>query len=333
MPMIDGLQPAAATALMRGILRTATPRASDPLQGEAEDYARRVLEHLDYVGVLAFEFFVASGRRPANEIAPRVHNSGHWTIEGAECSQFENHPRAITGLPLGSTALRGHCVMCEFHRRGAARCGARRDSRRPRPPLWQDAQATAQGRSRHGHGRGRDCTAPAAAAPADTGRPGRTRRRLTFVLQLPEQPGATQLPVTANRALGNAQRASGLGFVESTEIAAFNDGPSTRRPLGKPDQRFVQRQQTIILRAIRWQLAQRVERQVRSFAAALERAARLRMVHECVTHRQRGCAQEMRVIGPVAGGAQFEVGLVHQLGRLQRVAGAEAPTLAVGHAA
>jgi len=97
-----------------GILRTSTPRANDPLQGEAEDYARRIAEHLDYVGVMAFEFFVAGGRLLANEIAPRVHNSGHWTIEGAVCSQFENHLRAIAGLPLGSTALRAPCVMVNF---------------------------------------------------------------------------------------------------------------------------------------------------------------------------------------------------------------------------
>ncbi len=97
-----------------GILRTATPRADDPMQALAEDYAQRVIEHLDYVGVLAFEFFVADGGLYANEIAPRVHNSGHWTIEGAECSQFENHLRAVTGLPLGSTALRGPSVMVNF---------------------------------------------------------------------------------------------------------------------------------------------------------------------------------------------------------------------------
>lgn len=94
-----------------GILRTSVPQRGDPLQAQAEDYTRRVAEHLQYVGVLAFEFFVADGRLYANEIAPRVHNSGHWTIEGAETSQFENHLRAIAGLPLGSTALRGHCVM------------------------------------------------------------------------------------------------------------------------------------------------------------------------------------------------------------------------------
>jgi len=97
-----------------GILRTARPQANDPLQALGEDHARRVLQHLDYVGVLAFEFFVADGGLLANEIAPRVHNSGHWSIEGAECSQFENHLRAIAGLPLGSTGLRGASAMVNF---------------------------------------------------------------------------------------------------------------------------------------------------------------------------------------------------------------------------
>jgi 5-(carboxyamino)imidazole ribonucleotide synthase len=94
-----------------GILRSARPLPQDRLQDLGEEYARRVLERLDYVGVLAFEFFVADGALLANEIAPRVHNSGHWSIEGAEVSQFENHLRAICGLPLGSTGLRGASAM------------------------------------------------------------------------------------------------------------------------------------------------------------------------------------------------------------------------------
>ncbi len=97
-----------------GILRTAIPSVNDPLQTLGEGYARRVAEHLEYVGVLAFEFFVTEAGLIANEIAPRVHNSGHWSIEGAEVSQFENHLRAIAGLPLGSTALRGHSAMVNF---------------------------------------------------------------------------------------------------------------------------------------------------------------------------------------------------------------------------
>jgi hypothetical protein len=73
-----------------------------------------VLKQLDYVGVMAFEFFEVDGGLKANEIAPRVHNSGHWTIEGAECSQFENHLRAVAGLPLGSTAKVGESAMLNF---------------------------------------------------------------------------------------------------------------------------------------------------------------------------------------------------------------------------
>src|SRR5690606_8344737 len=72
---------------------------------------RRVMNHFDYVGVLALGFFVHRGRLLANEMAPRVHNSGHCTIEGAVTSQLENHLRAILGLPLGDTAARGHCAM------------------------------------------------------------------------------------------------------------------------------------------------------------------------------------------------------------------------------
>ena len=64
--------------------------------------------------MLTIEFFVAGGRLIANEMAPRVHNSGHWTIEGAQTSQFENHVRAILGLPLGSTRRCGHCAMLNF---------------------------------------------------------------------------------------------------------------------------------------------------------------------------------------------------------------------------
>lgn len=77
-------------------------------------YARRVAESLDYVGVFALELFLADGVLLANEIAPRVHNSGHWTIEGAETSQFENHLRAVLGVPLGSTRTLGHSCMLNW---------------------------------------------------------------------------------------------------------------------------------------------------------------------------------------------------------------------------
>jgi 5-(carboxyamino)imidazole ribonucleotide synthase len=97
-----------------GILRLSlapAPNLTYALQSQAEDYATRVLETLDYVGVLAIELFQCKGRLLANEMACRVHNSGHWTIEGAETSQFENHLRAICGLPLGATTAFGCSAM------------------------------------------------------------------------------------------------------------------------------------------------------------------------------------------------------------------------------
>ena len=95
-----------------GILRiTRAPWGTSALQRRAAAHLRRLLEHFDYAGMLNIEFFVRRGRLIANETAPRVHNSGHWTIEGAETSQFENHLRAILGLPLGRTGARGHCAM------------------------------------------------------------------------------------------------------------------------------------------------------------------------------------------------------------------------------
>jgi 5-(carboxyamino)imidazole ribonucleotide synthase len=97
-----------------GILRVSECRADDPMQQQAETYISRLLEALDYVGVLALELFEINGRLVANEFAPRVHNSGHWTIEGAETSQFENHLRAILDLPLGSTAPVGNAAMVNF---------------------------------------------------------------------------------------------------------------------------------------------------------------------------------------------------------------------------
>jgi 5-(carboxyamino)imidazole ribonucleotide synthase len=87
-----------------GILRkSVAPSAYSELQGQAEHYMKDLLEKLDYIGVLAVEFFVQGDRLLANEMAPRVHNSGHWTIEGAETSQFENCLRAMLGMELGST--------------------------------------------------------------------------------------------------------------------------------------------------------------------------------------------------------------------------------------
>lgn len=97
-----------------GILRIAKCLDGDVAQTQAQDYVTRLLEALDYVGVLALELFDVNGQLVANEFAPRVHNSGHWTIEGAETSQFENHLRAIANLPLGKTHAVGKSAMINF---------------------------------------------------------------------------------------------------------------------------------------------------------------------------------------------------------------------------
>ncbi|GAA6754870.1 5-(carboxyamino)imidazole ribonucleotide synthase [Thermus thalpophilus] len=100
-----------------GILRLSlapAPHLTEALQKKAEAYAREALLALDYVGVLALELFQVGEELLFNEMAPRVHNSGHWTLEGAETSQFENHLRALLGLPLGSTAPRGYSAMANL---------------------------------------------------------------------------------------------------------------------------------------------------------------------------------------------------------------------------
>jgi 5-(carboxyamino)imidazole ribonucleotide synthase len=96
-----------------GLLRksVAPAQVTPELQYQANDYIQKVLRELNYVGVLAIEFFVLDNQLIANEMAPRVHNSGHWTIEGAETSQFENHVRAVLGLPLGEVEARGYSAM------------------------------------------------------------------------------------------------------------------------------------------------------------------------------------------------------------------------------
>jgi 5-(carboxyamino)imidazole ribonucleotide synthase len=90
------------------------PGTSDELEQAATAHARTIAETLDYVGVFALELFVRGGELLGNEMAPRVHNSGHWTIEGAHTSQFENHVRAVLGLPLGDTGVRGASAMLNW---------------------------------------------------------------------------------------------------------------------------------------------------------------------------------------------------------------------------
>ena len=87
------------------------PAFDEALQQRAEAMIKSLLDHLDYTGVMALELFLVDGQLLANEFAPRVHNSGHWTIDGAQTSQFENHLRAICGLPLGDTGISSPSVM------------------------------------------------------------------------------------------------------------------------------------------------------------------------------------------------------------------------------
>ncbi|WP_109124876.1 5-(carboxyamino)imidazole ribonucleotide synthase [Dyella sp. C11] len=96
-----------------GVLSLSLAPASDiaALQARATDLARTLAEKLEYGGVFALELFVKNGELLGNEMAPRLHNSGHWTIEGALTSQFENHVRAVLGLPLGDTSARGLSAM------------------------------------------------------------------------------------------------------------------------------------------------------------------------------------------------------------------------------
>lgn len=106
--------PMAENVHHEGILRYSiapAPRLDRELEEEADGYIRALLNELEYVGVLALELFETDKGLVANEMAPRVHNSGHWTMEGAMTSQFENHIRAITGHPLGNTAARGFSCM------------------------------------------------------------------------------------------------------------------------------------------------------------------------------------------------------------------------------
>jgi 5-(carboxyamino)imidazole ribonucleotide synthase len=106
-PLVENVH---AEGILR-VSRAPAPNVTADLQRTGEEIATRLLDELGYVGVLAVELFDHGGQLLANEIAPRVHNSGHWTIEGAATSQFENHLRAVLGEPLGSTEPTGHSVM------------------------------------------------------------------------------------------------------------------------------------------------------------------------------------------------------------------------------
>lgn len=109
------IYPLAENVHHQGILRYSTapaPKVREETQTLAENYIKSLLRELDHVGVLTLELFETASGLLANEMAPRVHNSGHWSIEGAACSQFENHLRAVCGLPLGDVAAyRPTCMI------------------------------------------------------------------------------------------------------------------------------------------------------------------------------------------------------------------------------
>ena len=122
------------------------------LQAKAEALVQRLLDHLDYTGVLALELFLKDGELLANEFAPRVHNSGHWSIDGARSSQFENHLRAICGLPLGDTGHTSHSLM--FNLLGEMPSAATQQMSMPRTEQdvhWHDYHKTPRAGRKIGH--------------------------------------------------------------------------------------------------------------------------------------------------------------------------------------
>ena len=111
---VDGVLSASLAPARVDVAIQGSAMQDSAMQGSAIGHARALAEALDYVGVFALELFCKDGVLLANELAPRVHNSGHWTIEGSETSQFENHLRAVLGLPLGDTRMLGHACMLNW---------------------------------------------------------------------------------------------------------------------------------------------------------------------------------------------------------------------------
>jgi len=136
-----------------GILAISMAPAFDHvLQGRAQAMIQSLLNHLDYTGVMALELFLFDGELLANEFAPRVHNSGHWSIDGAHTSQFENHLRAICGLPLGDTGISAPAVMFNLLGEMPAYAGQQSADQYPIPGLnWHDYHKTPREGRKIGH--------------------------------------------------------------------------------------------------------------------------------------------------------------------------------------
>ena len=128
------------------------PAFDSALQRRAESLIQRLLDHLDYTGVMALELFLKDGELLANEFAPRVHNSGHWTINGARTSQFENHLRAICGLSLGDTENSLRALMFNLLGEMPAYANQQEADQAPIPGLhWNDYHKTARAGRKIGH--------------------------------------------------------------------------------------------------------------------------------------------------------------------------------------
>jgi 5-(carboxyamino)imidazole ribonucleotide synthase len=128
------------------------PAFGSALQSRAESLIQRLLDHLDYTGVMALELFLKDGELLANEFAPRVHNSGHWTINGARTSQFENHLRAICGLSLGDTENSLRALMFNLLGEMPAYANQQEADQAPIPGLhWNDYHKTARAGRKIGH--------------------------------------------------------------------------------------------------------------------------------------------------------------------------------------
>ena len=136
-----------------GVLAISMAPAFDPvMQARAEALIQRLLDHLDYTGVMALELFLKDGELLANEFAPRVHNSGHWTINGARTSQFENHLRAICGLSLGDTEYSSRALMFNLLGEMPAYAKQQSASQVSIPGIyWNDYRKTARAGRKIGH--------------------------------------------------------------------------------------------------------------------------------------------------------------------------------------
>ena len=122
------------------------------VQDRAQALVRKLLDHLDYIGVITLELFIKDGELLANEFAPRVHNSGHWSIDGAATSQFEKHLRAICGLPLGETAITSHAMMFNLLGEMPPYFAQSVDDKHPIPGLhWHDYHKTPRDGRKIGH--------------------------------------------------------------------------------------------------------------------------------------------------------------------------------------